>query len=52
MHLYYAIGFSGIGAMLMVRYYNNADMTSMILGILCLVLGSLNGKKWQENREK
>lgn len=52
MHLYYAIGFSGIGALLMVRFYNGAGTDSMIVGILCLVLGSLNGKKWQESRKK
>lgn len=51
MYLYYAIGFSGIGVMLMLRYYNGGDMISLILGIVCLVLGSMNGKKWQENRD-
>jgi len=52
MNLYYAIGFSGIGVMLMLRYYNGADIVTMILGIACMVLGSINGKKWQEGRKK
>ena len=52
MHLYYAIGFSGIGVMLMLRYYNGADTLTMILGIICMVLGSINGKKWQDGRGK
>ena len=52
MNLYYAVGFSGIGVMLMLRYYNGASVTTMILGIICMVLGSVHGKKWQENREK
>ena len=52
MHLYYAIGFSGIGVMLMLRYYNGAGTATMILGILCMVLGSINGKKWQDGRGK
>ena len=50
MNLYYAIGFSGIGVMLMLRYYNGADNMTMILGIICMVLGSINGKKWQDGR--
>ena len=50
MYLYYAIGFSGIGVMLMLRYYNGAGVGTMILGILCMVLGSINGKKWQDSR--
>ena len=52
MHLYYAIGFSGIGVLLMLRYYNGAGISTMILGIICMILGSINGKKWQEGREK
>ena len=52
MHLYYAVGFSGIGVMLMLRYYNGAGISSMILGILCMVFGSINGKKWQDGRGK
>jgi drug/metabolite transporter (DMT)-like permease len=52
MHLYYAIGFSGIGVMLMLRYYNGAGVATMILGIICMVLGSIHGKKWQDGREK
>ncbi len=52
MHLYYAIGFSGIGVMLMLRYYNGADTMTMILGIICMVLGSVHGKKWQDGRGK
>ncbi len=52
MNLYYAIGFSGIGVMLMLRYYNGADVLTMILGIVCMVLGSVNGKKWQDSRKK
>jgi len=52
MYLYYAVGFSGIGAMLMLRYYNNAEVVSLILGIACLILGSINGKKWQDTRGK
>ena len=51
MYLYYAIGFSGIGVMLMLRFYNGAGVTTMILGIICMVLGSIHGKKWQESRE-
>lgn len=51
MNLYYAIGFSGIGVMLMLRYYNGAGVMTMILGIICMVLGSVHGKKWQEHRE-
>ena len=50
MNLYYAIGFSGIGVMLMLRYYNGADTLTMALGIVCMILGSINGKKWQEER--
>lgn len=50
MNLYYAIGFSGIGVMLMLRYYNGADTMTMILGVICMVLGSINGKKWQDSR--
>ena len=50
MNLYYAIGFSGIGGMLMLRYYNGADTMTMILGVICMVLGSINGKKWQDSR--
>ena len=50
MNLYYAVGFSGIGVMLMLRYYNGADTLTMILGILCMILGSINGKKWQDSR--
>ena len=49
MNLYYAVGFSGIGVMLMLRYYNGADVVTMILGIICMVLGSINGKKWQDS---
>lgn len=52
MNLYYAIGFSGIGVMLMLRYYNGADISAMIIGVICMVLGSINGKKWQESRKK
>ena len=52
MNLYYAIGFSGIGVMLMLRYYNGAGVTTMILGIICMVFGSVHGKKWQESRKK
>ena len=52
MHLYYVIGFSGIGVMLMLRYYQGAGMATMILGIICIVLGSINGKKWQDSRGK
>ncbi len=52
MYLYYAIGFSGIGALLMVRFYNGAGISAMILGVLCLILGSINGKKWQESRKE
>jgi len=51
MNLYYAIGFSGIGVMLMLRFYNGAGVTTMILGIICMVLGSIHGKKWQESRK-
>lgn len=50
MNLYYAVGFSGIGVMLMLRYYNGADTMTMILGVICMVLGSINGKKWQDSR--
>ena len=49
MYLYYAIGFSGIGVMLMLRYYQGAGVATMILGIICMVLGSINGKKWQDS---
>ncbi len=52
LYLYYAIGFSGIGALMMVRYYNDSSMLSLIIGVACLILGSMNGKKWQENRDK
>jgi len=52
MNLYYAIGFSGIGVLLMLRYYNGAGIWTMIFGIACMVLGSINGKKWQESRNK
>ena len=45
MHLYYAIGFSGIGAMRLLRYYNGAASSIMILG-------SVNGKKRQDGRGK
>ena len=51
MNLYYAIGFSGIGVMLMLRYYNGASIWTMLLGIACMILGSVHGKKWQESRE-
>lgn len=51
MYLYYAIGFSGIGVLLMIRFYNGNGILSMILGVLCLILGSINGKKWNENRK-
>ena len=52
MNLYYAIGFSGIGVLLMLRYYNGAGVATMILGIICMVLGSINGKKWQDGRKQ
>ena len=52
MNLYYAIGFSGIGVMLMLRYYNGAGLSAMIIGVICMVLGSINGKKWQDGRGK
>lgn len=52
LYLYYAIGFSGIGALMMVRYYTAGEVAYLLIGIACLVLGSLNGKKWQEHRNQ
>ena len=54
MSLYFAVGFSALGALGLFGYFSGGgqNMTSLILGILCIALGSYHGKKYQDDRNK